>query len=96
VTTRTFTFEGDELVLNMQAALQQWGAEPCVVKVEIMDGRHAPIEGFTFDDADSLTTTGTAQRVTWNGSGDVAMLAGRPVRLKIHFKNAKLYTFQFR
>ncbi len=96
VTTRTFTFEGDELVLNMQAALQQWGAGPCEVKVEIMDGRHAPIEGFSFDDADTLTTTDTARLVTWQGSADVSTLAGLPVRLKIHFKNAKLYTFQFR
>jgi hypothetical protein len=96
VTTRTFTFEGDSLLLNMQAALQQWGAWPCEVKVEILDGRHAPIEGFAFDDADTLTTTDVNHVVTWQGSADVSALAGQPVRLKIHFKNAKLYAFQFR
>jgi hypothetical protein len=97
VTTRTFTFEGDELVLNMQAALQQWGAEPCEVKVAILDGRHAPIAGFSFDDADNLSTTAVDQVVTWRGGdADVSALAGQPVRLKIHFKNAKLYAFQFR
>lgn len=97
VTTRTFTFEGDELVLNMQAALPQWGAEACVVKVEILDGRHAPIEGFGFDDADTLASTAVNQVVSWRGGkADVSALAGQPVRLKIHFKNAKLYAFQFR
>ena len=97
VTTRTFTFEGDELGLNMQAALQQWGAEACEVKVEILDGRHAPIEGFGFEEADTISTTAVDHVVTWRGGdADVSGLVGRPVRLKIHFKNAKLYAFQFR
>ena len=96
VTTRSFTFTGQNLFLNMQAALQQWGAEPCEVKVEILDGRHAPIAGFAFDDADTLTTTNLDQKVTWQGRADVSALAGKPVRLRIHFKNAKLYAFQFR
>jgi len=97
VTTRTFTFEGDELGLNMQAALQQWGAEASEVKVEILDGRHAPIEGFGFEEADTISTTAVDHVVTWRGGdADVSGLVGRPVRLKIHFKNAKLYAFQFR
>ncbi len=97
VTTRTFTFEGEKLELNLQAALQQWGAEPCEVKVEILNGRHAPIEGFAFDDADTLSTTAVDHVVTWRGGdADVSALAGQSIRLKIHFKNAKLYTFQFR
>jgi len=96
VTTRSFTFSGQQLHLNLQAALQQWGAEPCEVKVEILDGRHAPINGFAIDDADTLTTTGINQVVSWNGQSDVSALAGKPVRLRIHFKNAKLYAFQFR
>ncbi len=95
VTTRSFTFTGSELVLNMQAALQQWGAEACEVKVEILDGRHTPVEGYSFDDADMLTTTNINQVVTWNGSADVSALEGKPVRLRISFRNAKLYAFQF-
>jgi hypothetical protein len=95
VVTRTFTFTGEELRLNMKAALQQWGAEPCEVRVEIMDGRHAPIDGFTFAEADNLDETGVNQLVTWQGRSDVSVLEGQPVRLRIHFKNAKLYAFQF-
>ena len=96
VTTRSFTFTGSNLFLNMQAALQQWGAEPCEVKVELLDGRHAPLDGYAFEDADTLTTTNTNHRVSWNGGTDVSGLQGKPVRLRIHFKNAKLYAFQFR
>jgi len=95
VTTRSFHFTGKNLFINMQAALQQWGAEPCEVKVEILDGRHAPIEGYTLDDADTLTNTHLKQLVSWNGKADVSSLEGKAVRLRIHFKNAKLYTFQF-
>jgi hypothetical protein len=95
ITTKSFDFTGQQLHLNMQAALQQWGAEPCEVQVEILDGRHAPYEGFTFEDADTLTTTGINQVVTWNGKSDVSALEGKNVRLKIRFKNAKLYGFQF-
>jgi len=96
VTTRSFTFTGRELVLNLRAALQQWGAEACEVKVEILDGRHAPVPGFTLAEADTLSRTGLNERVSWQGRSDVSALAGQPVRLRIHFRNAKLYAFQFR
>jgi hypothetical protein len=96
VTTRSFTFAGRGLYLNLQAALQEWGAEPCDVRVEMLDGRLTPIPGFTFADADRLATTAVNQQVSWRGKSDVSALAGRPARLKIYFKNAKLYAFQFR
>ena len=95
VTTRSFTFTGSSLYLNMEAALQQWGAGPCEVKVELLDGRHVPVEGYTFEDADNLSTTNTRQKVTWNNESDVGSLAGKPIRLRIRFKNAKVYAFQF-
>ena len=96
VLTRAFTFKGDALYLNLQAALQQWGAEPCEVRVELLDARHIPIEGHTYADTDVISTSGRAQKVSWNGNSDVSALEGNPIRLKIHFKNAKLYSFQFR
>jgi len=96
VTTRAFGFTGKNLFLNMQAALQQWGAEPCEVKVELLDGRYTPLEGYAFDDADTLTTTGIDQPVSWQGQSDLSALQGKPVRVRIHFRNAKLYSFQFR
>ena len=95
VTTRSFTFTGKNLFLNMRAALQQWGAEPCEVKVELLDGRHTPLNDFAFDDADTLSTTDINQLVSWNGNTDLSSLRGKPIRLRIYFKNAKLYSFQF-
>ncbi len=95
VTTRTFTFSGSQLHLNVRSALQQWGAGPCEVSVELLDERHAPLPGFTMAEADVVTKTGVNRLISWNGRSDVSSLAGRPIRLKIRFKNAKLYAFQF-
>lgn len=96
VTTRAFTFTGRNLFLGLRAALRQWGAGDAEVRVELLDGRHAPIPGFTLAEADNLTTTSSDQLVSWQGRSDISALAGRPVRLRIHFRNAKLYAFQFR
>ena len=95
-TTRSLTFSGKNLYLNLQAALQQWGAEPCEVRVELLDGRLNPLPGYSVSDADPLVATSLEHRVSWRGNADIAALAGRPMRLKIYFKNAKLYSFQFR
>lgn len=96
VTTRALTFRGSRLVLSLTAALQQWGAQPGEVRVELLDERHAPIPGFSLAETDALSRSGTDQPVSWRGQQDVSSLAGRPVRLKFHFRNAKLYSFQFR
>jgi len=96
VLTKSLTFTGSELVLNLHAATQQWGAEPCDVRIELLDGRHAVIAGFSYDDADIISTTDTHHLVTWGGRSDLSSLAGKAVRVKIYFRNAKLYSFQFR
>ena len=54
------------------------------------------IPGFTLEDADPITAGATDQVVSWRGNADVSKLAGKPVKLRFHFKNAKLFSFQFR
>jgi hypothetical protein len=96
VTTRSFTFSGSQLFLNIRAALQQWGAGPCEVRVELLDERHSPLKGYTKAESDVVTTTSINRQISWQSRSDVSELAGRPVRLKITFRNAKLYAFQFK
>jgi len=96
VITRPFSFEGAKLHLNLKAATQQWGAGPCEVRVEILNARHIPVPGYTYQEADVLSASGSNEVVTWNGSSDLAALEGQSVRLKISFRNAKLYAFQFK
>ncbi|MBI2438415.1 MAG: hypothetical protein HYV36_06345, partial [Lentisphaerae bacterium] len=63
--------------------------------VEIQDDHDRPIPGFTLAESVSVDRNGIAQEVWWTGGPDVASLAGKPVRLWIKMRGAKLYAFQF-
>ena len=93
--TRSFGFTGTRLRLNLRAALQQWGAGPCEVRVEILSANHEPLHGFVFDDADPIAESGYASVVSWRGRSDLSALEGTAVKLRFHFRNAKLYAFWF-
>lgn len=85
LTTVPVVYRGNRLELN--AATKPGGQ----VVVELMDkagkvlGRSKPTSG------DSLR-----HRVQWESPVDVARLAGTPVTLRFHVKNAELYAFAFR
>ena len=95
VVTRSFTFSGDRLQINLRSVVSPDRGDACDVRVEILGPDYFRILGYSLDDADPLTESGIAQTVTWNGSGDVSRLAGKPVRLKFYFKRAKWFSFQF-
>ena len=89
IITPLLRFEGACLQLNVDCgALGE-------VWVELLDERSLPIEGFTMDDAVSVDRNGVAQEVWWKAGPDVGKLAGRPMRLRIRMRAAKLYAFQF-
>ncbi len=94
--TRSFSFSGTQLYLNMQAPPRFNSSGSCEVQVEILAPNYERIPGFTVDDADVLTTTGTAHVASWNGQSDVSQFLGRAIRLRFYIKSAKLYSFQFR
>lgn len=93
--TRSFGFSGTRLRLNLRAAPQFGGAGPCEVRVEILGPYHKRLPGFEFDDADPIAASGPAQVVSWKGKSDLSELAGKPIKLRFHFKNGRLYSFQF-
>ena len=95
VLTRSFGFSGKELRINMQASFKRWGAHETEVKVEVLGTNYHPIPGYSLEDADSLTEGGLDQLVTWRGRSDVRSLQDIPIKLRIHFKNAKLFSFRF-
>ena len=94
--TRPFSFSGSRLHLNTTMSPIAAGPGPGEVRVEIVRANHKKLDGFKFDDADSITTSGIAQTVSWNGSSDVSALAGKSIKLRFYFKNSKLYSFQFK
>ena len=54
------------------------------------------IEGFSRADCALITTDSVRHVVTWKENPDCHLLQGRPIRLRFHLKNAKLYAFQFK
>ncbi len=88
--TPTITFQGSRLELNVDAA----GGG--MVQVEVLDENGNSIEGFSKEDAHYLCGNSVDVSVTWEGSADIRRLAGRPVKLKFHMRNCKLYAFQFK
>jgi hypothetical protein len=88
--TPPITFEGSRLELNLDT-----GAGG-VARVEILDAAGKPIPGFGLVHADELNGNNVRMPVSWKGSTDVTALAGKPVRLHIRMRAARLYSFQFK
>jgi hypothetical protein len=85
---------GKRLELNVDTSASGW------VKIELLNlhGRRIHgyrIEGYGMQECDRIVSNSTNRTVTWNDNADVSSLAGRPVRMHVRMRNAKLYAFQF-
>ena len=98
VVTRSFSFTGKQLHLNLQANLYTGAgvSGPCGMWVEIMDTTNHAIPGFSMREFDPVHRGGLDQVVSWKGRSDLSELAGRPIKLRFHFRNASFYAFQFK
>ena len=94
--TRPFGFSGSSLHVNASMAPLAAGPGPGEVRVEIVRSNHKKLAGFNFTDADPITESSTDHVVSWKGNSDLSALAGQPIKLRFYFKNAKLYSFQFK
>ncbi len=89
-TTPPLTFRGTKLVLNIDTSATG------IARVEILDEKGSPIDGFTRKDCGLIHTANEINRVVkWQGAADVGKLAGKPVRLRFSLTNCDLYAFQF-
>lgn len=86
--SRPLAFQGRRLELNVAAASGG-------VRVELLDEEGRPLPGRTLADCDPIQTDAVAHPVTWGGDGDVSAFSGRPVRLRLAMRSAKLYALQF-
>ena len=87
--TPPIEFSGSRLQLNIDCGAmgEAW--------VELQDETGKPLPGYTFEDAVSVDRNGVAQEVWWRGGPDVGSLSGRPIRMRVTMRSAKLYAFQF-
>jgi hypothetical protein len=84
--TKPLTFAGERLELNLDASRGS-------ARIELQEADGRPVPGFTLADSVPLRENGTALVAAWRSG---AKLPGRPVRLKIELKDAKLFAVQFR
>jgi hypothetical protein len=66
------------------------------LKCELQDEAGKPIPGFTLDECDEAYGDDVDRAVTWKGNGNLAALAGKPVRLRFVLRDADLFAIQFR
>lgn len=89
ILTKPVVFEGGQLVLNLDCEDQGSAV------VELLNAEGEAITGFTRRDCDTITGDAVSRVVTWQGKADLSKLAGRPVKLRIRLRKAKLYAFGF-
>ncbi len=88
ITTKPFTFSGNELKLNANAEGGQ-------ILVELVDKNGSPIEGFTKEDCDAITSDSVKHTVSWNGKTDLSALCEEEISMKLYATNSEIYSFKF-
>lgn len=90
VVTKPLHFRGQELTLNF--ATSAAGS----VRVELQSEAGQPLPGYSLADCDELFGDTLDRTVTWNDKSDLGEYAGKPIRLRLMFSDADLYSMQFR
>ncbi|MFN0172981.1 MAG: hypothetical protein ACKV22_41920 [Bryobacteraceae bacterium] len=85
VTTRPFVFDHGTLRVNAKADFGR-------IAIEALDESQEPIPGFSEKDCAPLHGDHVEQPVRWEGA-DLRSLVGRPIRLRFHLSNARLYSY---
>ncbi len=89
VITHPLTFTGATLRLN--AATSAAGS----LRVEVQDAQGRPLPGFGLDDMAPWFGDALDAPMAWRNGGDLARLAGHPVRLRFELKDADLFALRF-
>ena len=87
LTTKPIVFLGDTLVVNANA---KGGS----LVVEALDAKGNAIKGFSAADCQPITGDSVRHIVKWKGNPDCHLLQARPIKLRFHIKQAKLFAFE--
>ncbi len=90
VLTKPFTFSGKELEINYSTA----AAGDIQIEIQDLDGK--PVPGFSQNDCQMIIGNEIARTVSWNGITDLSKLTSKPVRLRMHMKDADLFSIRFK
>lgn len=84
--TRPVTFSGRHLYVNLDAPNGE-------LRVEVLDRSGRVIPAYAAAKANPVRGDSTRARVTWPGAGDLAAIAGEPVRFRFQLTRGRLYAF---
>ena len=87
IVTKPLIFSGSQLFVNI--------ASKGPTRIELQDAHGKSLPGFTLEQCIAITGDHIEQTVTWK-SGELAAMAGKPVRLRFELRDADLYSIQFR
>lgn len=88
-TTPSLLFDGKNLKLNVQ--IRNGG----YLRVGVLDDKGEAIPGWTTADCEPITGDQIDVLVAWKEGSNLAVLAGRPTRLKFELDRASLFAFRF-
>lgn len=86
LTTRPVRFRGKHLFVNLDAPEGQ-------LRVEVLNAEGQPISPFDRERCRPIRGNSTRQTVSWEGANDLSAVAGKPVRLRFHLTDGRLYAF---
>src|SRR5436305_2740229 len=86
LTTRPVRFSGKRLFVNVDSKAGE-------MRVEILNSRGEPINGFSAEDCLPLRIDNTLAAVTWRTGNDLSRLAGQAVKFRFHLRYARLFSF---
>ncbi|UCH35365.1 MAG: hypothetical protein JSV65_03165 [Armatimonadota bacterium] len=86
MTTKPVLLQGSRLYVNCAS---DWGH----LRVEVLGEDGEPLPGCAREDCDDIRADGVRLPVSWRGNADLGVLQDRPVRLRFHLQNARLYSF---
>jgi len=90
IVTPPIKFAGARLELNLDTS---GGGS---VRVELLDEKGRPIQGYTKSEATPLCGNSVQMPVSWGRIRDVSALAGKPIKIRFVMRDCKLYAFQFK
>lgn len=86
LTTRPVSFAGKFLFVNTDCPNGK-------LVVEVLDVQNRPMDAFTADRCQPVSTDSTLAQVRWRNAPSLARLADTPVRFRFHLTNGSLYSF---
>jgi hypothetical protein len=89
LTTQPLIFKGDRLFLNIATA----GIGSA--RVALLDANGGALPGFAADECDIISADEIDFAVRWKAGSDISALVGKPVRVRLEMRNAKIFALQF-